>query len=751
MSTEPNSSRPLTPTLSSGLGTPTESSFIFRTIAGTGSSTPAPDAPTSRAAMTATPVPNERTRLITYGESQGDGFGGAHHQHSVVGLGDHDDPDTDDTHLQVGGHHHHDGAPDDPNNPGSGRGRLGTTKAVAKKIRQRSKYYVPVTAWLPEYSWALFAGDVSAGVSVACLLIPQAMSYANGLAHLPPVAGLWASAIPALVYGALGTCRQMSMGPEASLSLLMGNTINELVHSDPHSTPENADLEAIAISVITTFMAGAMTTILGLLRLGFLDVVLSRALLRGFLTAIGCIIMIEQLVPLLGLAPVLRAHDDPPTLPLSKLVFILKHIRQANIPTTILSVCCISFLLGSRIIKRRLVKRPGGAWLRYIPEILICVVTVTVLTQVFRWDLLGVDILGKLKGGKEFPFGLPLYPRSLKYVNETFSTAFVMAVVGVVDSMVAAKENSTKYGYPVSPNRELVALGSANLVASCITLTGTVPIFGSLTRSRLNGQIGARTQMASMITAILLILAALFLLPYLWFLPRAVLASVITLVVYSLLDEAPHDIIFFWKMKAWTDFLQMTGTFLLTLLFSIEVGVVASVCFSLLLVIQRSTQPRIKIIGRRPDSDDWVPIDDDDEAREEIPGVLVVRIREPLSFANTGQLKERLRRLELYGPKKIHPSEAPRRSEAKAVILHMGDVDDIDASALQIIGELVQSYHERGVGIYFAHLRQHQLDKFRLVGITDLLGPHHFHPDLRSAMMEIESLGYSNTTRSRYV
>lgn len=108
---------------------------------------------------------------------------------------------------------------------------------------------------------------------------------------------------------------------------------------------------------------------------------------------------------------------------------------------------------------------------------------------------------------------------------------------------------------------------------------------------------------------------------------QAVLASVITLVVYSLLDEAPHDIIFFWKMKAWTDFLQMTGTFLLTILFSIEVGVVASVCFSLLLVIQRSTQPRIKIIGRRPDSDDWVPIDDDDEAREEIPGVVSDRAR----------------------------------------------------------------------------------------------------------------------------
>lgn len=218
----------------------------------------------------------------------------------------------------------------------------------------------------------------------------------------------------------------------------------------------------------------------------------------------------------------------------------------------------------------------------------------------------------------------------------------------------------------------------------------------------------------------------------------------------AVLSEAPHDIIFFWKMRAWTDFAQMTGTFLLTLLFSIEVGLVASVGFSLILVIQRSTEPRIKIIGRRPDSEEWIAVDEDEEAREEMPGVLVVRIRESLSFANTGQLKERLRRLELYGPKKSHPSDSPRRSAAKAVILHMGDVDDIDASALQILYELVTAYHERGVGIYFVHLKPQHLAQFHLVGITDLLGPHHFHHDLRSAMLEVESLGFGNRMTSAH-
>lgn len=226
-----------------------------------------------------------------------------------------------------------------------------------------------------------------------------------------------------------------------------------------------------------------------------------------------------------------------------------------------------------------------------------------------------------------------------------------MALVGVVDSMVAARENATKYSYAVSPNRELVAYGGTNLVASTLTVTGCLPIFGSLTRSRLNGNTGGRTQMASIITATLVLLSIFFLLPWLFFLPRVSLALRIQAdisvssrrlsrpssiaVSFTLcscllssclcppvLNEAPHDVIYYWRMRAWPDSIQMAGTFLLTLLFSIQVGVVASVGFSLLLVIQNSTKPRIKIIGRRPDSDDWVPIDEDDEAQEEIPGVV---------------------------------------------------------------------------------------------------------------------------------
>ncbi|TYJ55804.1 hypothetical protein B9479_003456 [Cryptococcus floricola] len=638
---------------------------------------------------------------------------------------------------------------------GAGQGRRPSKKksltlTYAKKIRQRSKYYVPITEWLPNYSWSLFSGDAIAGVSVACLLIPQAISYASGLARLTPVAGLWSTAIPALMYGAMGTCRQLSIGPEAALSLLIGQMIQEAVYGDPHSVPAHPDLEAAAIALITTFQIGVITSLLGLLRLGFLDVVLSRALLRGFITAVGVIIFIEQLVPMLGLATLLSHSVSPPTRPLSKLLFIFSHTPQINKATAILSFTSVTFLIASRVIKQKIAQRPGGLWIKFVPEILLLVVGTTILTEALGWNNLGVEVLGKIKGGSSLPFGWPIYSRTIQYFNFTLPTAFVSAVVGVVDSIVAARENASKYGYAVSPNRELVALGAANLSGSVLVGTGAIPVFGSITRSRLNGQIGSRTQMASIVTAFCMIFTIFFLLPHLFYLPKAVLAAIITVVVYAILNEAPHEIIYFWKMGAWTDFAQMVMTFFLTLCFSIEVGLVVSVIFSLILVIQKSTQTRIKIIGRLPGTQTWVPLDSDDSAQEEIPGVLVVRIRENLNFANTGQLKERLRRLELYGMGKSHPSDEPRRESAKALVWHMGDVEEIDASAMQILYELTKAYDERGVGVHFAHLGPEQMKSFEIAGITGILGPAHFHRDLSAAMREVETMGYGTSIFARF-
>jgi len=351
---------------------------------------------------------------------------------------------------------------------------------------------------------------------------------------------------------------------------------------------------------------------------------------------------------------------------------------------------------------------------------------------------LGVDILGavKIKTGESF-LQFPIKSSNVRYLRRTTSAAMLISVVGFLDSIVAAKSNAARYGYSISPNRELVALGVGNLAGSFIP--GTLPAFGSITRSRINGEVGARTQMSSLICAGIVLLSMFFLLPWLYSLPKCVLGSIIARIVFSLLAETPHEIFYYFRMKAWLDLTLMSLTFFLSIIWNIEVGVVVSVIISLLMVVHRSSKTRMTILGRMPGTDRWKPIIENPEAEESVPGVLIVRIRESLDFANTSQLKERLHRLELYGLDHHHPSEAPRREQASLLVFHLADVDTCDASAAQVFYELLENYKSRGVGLFITHLLPGPRKTFTMAGIVDLLGPDAFRETVADAMTIIES------------
>ncbi|KAG8929775.1 hypothetical protein FRC02_005088, partial [Tulasnella sp. 418] len=491
----------------------------------------------------------------------------------------------------------------------------------------------------------------------------------------------------------------------------------------------------LVISTIITFQVGMISFLLGLFRLGFIDVVLSRALLRGFVTAVAVVIMIEQLIPMLGLAHLEHLYNPHTTV--DKFLFLLENAwTNTHTLTAIISFASLTCLILARIVKARL--RPHFPAIFYIPEVFLFVVLATVMCDVLDWDDKGVSILGTVdvhRGGSLFQF--PLTRKNLSYLKATTSTSLLIAIAGFIDSITAAKQNGSRFGYSISPNRELVALGAGNLAGSF--LPGTLPAYGAITRSKVNADTGGTTQMASFITSSLVILSIVFLLPALYYLPKCVLAAIIGLVVYSILAEAPHDIIYYWRMEAWVDFGLMSLTFLSTVLWSVEVGIVVSVSVSLLLVVRKSSKTSIKILGRIPGTNKWKPIDENPEAMEDIPGVLIVRIRESLHFANTGQIKERLRRLELYGPKKVHPSESPSRGQTNVVVFHMADVEHIDASAVQIFSELVTTYKSRGVQVHFAHLRAKQIKKFETAGLLDVLGRDHIHESVADTIRVIET------------
>ncbi|EJT96964.1 hypothetical protein DACRYDRAFT_97392 [Dacryopinax primogenitus] len=595
------------------------------------------------------------------------------------------------------------------------------------------RYYVPATKWMVEYKLESLWGDTVAAITVAAVIIPLSLSYASSLAHVDPFSGLFAAAIQPLVYSLLGSCAHLSVGPEGSLSLLVGQAIQRVWHDDPHSGDDFAEIAA-EVATMITFQVGAISLLLGLLRLGFIDVVLSRSLLRGFVTAVSLVIVIEQLVPMLGLQSI-YANVDLHTA-LDKLIFLLQHLGSSHIPTTILSLCSMAFLILTRTVKTHYKKRFTP--LMYLPEILICVVVTTILCGTLDWQSRGIEVLGPVSISQRKSFlALPLQRKNLRFFKQTFPTAIFCSIIGFIDSVVAAKQNAQRFRYSVSPNRELTALGAGNVVASFVP--STLPAYGAITRSRLAADTGGKTPMTSLILSVIVLLSIRFLLPALYFLPKAVLACIICLVVYTIIAEMPEDILFYWKMSAWSDMILMLLTFFLTLVWSVEVGIGIPFALTILLVIRQSSQQRIKIMAREPGTTHYVPIDEDFPMElEDTSGVLVVRICENLNFVNTGSMKERLRRLELYGNSKHHPSDAPVRAEAVAVVFQLADVEEMDASAVQIFRELAETYSSRGVCVCFARVRPAQMSALRKAGVVLFLGEDHFFPTTAAAVGFVE-------------
>ncbi|SCZ90972.1 BZ3500_MvSof-1268-A1-R1_Chr1-3g02435 [Microbotryum saponariae] len=660
--------------------------------------------------------------------------------------------------------------------------KLARSASVARKVERRerrktqwkawsnrARYYVPVLAWLPDYSFKTFTGDVTAAFTMTSLIVPQSMSYSSNLVNSDPVSGLLGASIPPMIYSVLGTCRQLSVGPEAALSLIMGESISKIIDAETHAhggMSNSAKMQlTFTITSVIVFQAGLITFALGMLRLGFIDAVLSRALLRGFITAVGIVIFVAQLIPILGLERHTKYGADTT---LSKLMLVIKHMDKAHRLTLIVSCVALLVLVSAKSFKARLAKRRGYGFLAYVPEVLVVVILSTVFSATFDWQAKGLSVLGKVSIGDVrilLPFSSIL---ARKYSSQCIGTASVLAILGFLDSIVGAKDSAAKFDYPISsvltsnnivsgsrcqltfsaslnavrPNRELVAIGAANLVASFVS--GALPGYGSITRSRLAGATGATTQMTSLLTGVFVLLVSFFLLGFLYALPKCILAVIICVVVFSILAEAPHDVMFFWRMRAWLDLSLMAMTFFLSLFISVEIGIIVSVAFSMLLCIKHSSAMRIKILGRVPGTSFYEPLEDDDDdglfPSEEIPGILIVRFRDAsLTFANAGALKERLRRLERYGQGRHHPSETPSRAEASVIIFHLVDVEDIDASALQLIYELVEAYVSRSVLVYWTQIQPIPLARLRKAGVLEMSGGEaHVQPNVQMALQVLE-------------
>lgn len=217
---------------------------------------------------------------------------------------------------------------------------------------------------------------------------------------------------------------------------------------------------------------------------------------------------------------------------------------------------------------------------------------------------------------------------------------------------------------------------------------------------------------------------------------------------WSLIEECPHDILFFVRIRAWQELGLMMSILLSTVFFSLTLGMAIGVGLSLLQVIRHSTRPRIQILGRLPGTNRFENAEANPDRLEFIEGCLIVKVPEPLTFANTGELKTRLRRMELYGTSLAHPAlPRLRREESnRNIIFDIHGVTSIDGSGTQVLEEIVRGYRERGVRIFFSRVPSRESDvwaSLQLSGIVDLAGGEdHFVDDVHDAlkMTEVEEV-----------
>ncbi|MDA0608649.1 MAG: solute carrier family 26 protein [Bacteroidetes bacterium] len=551
------------------------------------------------------------------------------------------------------------------------------------------KSLIPILEWLPNYKKEYLGGDLSAGLTVGIMLIPQGMAYAM-IAGLPPVFGLYAALIPQVIYGILGTSRQLSVGPVAMDSLLVAAGLGALSLSGIE--------EYIGMAIFLALFMGSIQFLLGIVRMGFLVNFLSKPVISGFTSAAALIIGLSQLKHLLG-TQIERSNQ------IHTLLFnAFKTIDQTQWIALVLGLTAIVIIKGLKRIHKR------------IPGALIVTLLGIVVTYVFRLDQLGLSIVQDVPKGLP-SFSLPSVEQSR--IAELFPIAITLALIAFMEAISVAKAVEEKHKLnEVRPNQELIALGLSNVIGS---LFQSYPTTGGFSRTAVNDQAGAASTLASFISAAIVGLTLLFLTPLFYYLPNTVLAAIIMVAVFGLIDiEYPKVL---WKNRK-DEFALLLFTFIITLTVGIKEGILFGVLLSLLLLVYRSSKPHFAILARVKNSPYYRNIKRFPEEVEIDPEIVLFRFDGQLYFGNKDYFKSSL----------LQAIEERGASVSK-LILNVEPINYIDSSAAFMLRQLVEDLASRNINVAVAGPIGPIRDILRRSGIVELLGKEAFYENTHSAYL----------------
>ena len=548
------------------------------------------------------------------------------------------------------------------------------------------KNFLPILRWGKTYQRNQAISDFTAAIIVTMMLVPQALAYAI-LSGLPPQVGLYASMLPLVAYAFFGTSNTLAIGPVAIAALMTASAIKPFSEISPE-----AGLEA---AVVMAVISGFFLLLSGILRLGFLANFLSHPVISGFISAASIVIATSQLPTLLGYSAkgdnMIELFSD-----------IANQVQLVHPTTLILSLLTLALLIITRKHGRAFLLWLGckpflaQTLTRAVPAMLVILGTLAIKADI-SW-LAGVKTVGQIPAGLP-SLGLP--SMELGMWQALLMPAILISIIGYVESISVAQNLAMKRRERIEPDQELIALGLSNLAAG---VSAGLPVTGGVSRSVVNMDAGAQTPMAGLLTAFGMLAATYFMATWLGDLPRFILSTTIIVAVLSLFDVSifKHT----WHLSK-QDFFALCITFLLTLFVNVEWGISAGVILSIALHLYKASRPHIAVVGQVRGTEHFRNID-----RHEVdvcPNVVTMRIDESLFFANVRYLEQRIHEVVAENPKLQH------------LVLMFSAVNDVDASAVEVLETLNEHLRQHGIGFHFSEVKGPVMDNLKKSNLLKLL------------------------------
>ncbi|KAG9459310.1 hypothetical protein H6P81_003818 [Aristolochia fimbriata] len=580
------------------------------------------------------------------------------------------------------------------------RGQSSTSTSTTSRGRNTTfinalKYFFPIADWASNYSLNLFKYDLLSGITIACLAVPQGISYAN-LAKLPPVIGLYSSFVPPLVYAIFGSSKDLAVGTVAAASLLSASMLGEKV-----DVAQDPDLY-LHLFYTTTLFIGIFQLALGIFRLGILVDFLSHSTILGFMGGTAILITLQQLKPFFGLKKFTSKTDI-----ISVLHAIFSQTSQWRWESATMGIVILIVLTSTQYLRK---KKPSLFWVSAITPMVVVVVT-GVIAYLIDGEKHGIQIVGPHKKGLN-PISVKYFVFDPKYIWTAIKVGLITGMICLTEGIAIGRVFAGIKNYQTDGNKEMVAFGLMNLVGACTSCYFTT---GPFSKTAVNFNAGCKTPMSNVVMSFCLMLVLLFLAPFFQHTPLVALATIIMSAMFGLIKY--KQIYNLFKVDKF-DFVICMAAMLGVVLISMDMGIIISVGISIIRALLYLARPGIAKLGKISDTVLYRDVEQYPESID-VPNMLVITLGSPIYFANAGYMRERIGR---YIDEEIENGDITSGNELQYLVLDLSGVSSIDKTGIEMFKEVHRITTRKDIKLVLTNPQMELTEKFKASKLLDVIG-----------------------------